>query len=641
MLTSEELLLNVKTVGSAQISPDGEHIVYALSLIDPDSRQPRSDLWLMTSDGERNRQLTFQPERVSSPTWRPDSGEIAFVAKHGDDYSIRLLPLDGGESRIIFTSDKKPAGLAWNPKGTALAFTLTVDTGDELRADAIRVTSRLDYKQDGFGFLNNARDQLFVIDAAGGEARQISEIAKDHAFPRWSPDGERIAVQVSDGNGMHSVIHIFPRGGGEPEVFGWDDGIIDMYVWSPDQSQILFTGYQTNSPQHEFWRYILADQRIVASTTGLDFAPESGYPTAASPSWPVWIDDDKVIVNAGFQGMTSLFGLDVTDGVDVQITIWQATHSGLSIDDAHTTIVQTVNAPEYPSRLVKVDVQSHEVTTLLDPNEDLLPIESLASVEAIAVERGEDRIDAWLYLPPDFDLARQYPVVLDVHGGPHNRHGFTWNATAQLLAAAGYLVIAPNPRGSSSYGREWAEAVWSDWGGEDWLDVLAVLDFVLDRDYADPHRCGIFGYSYGGFMASWAIGHTDRFKAAVVGAPVYDFYSFAGTSDIGHNWNEVQWGGNVLDPEQTARIMAHSPSTYIHNAVTPTLILQGEADVRCPVGQSEELFVALKKLGVETELVRYPGCSHHLRGSGPVDYRIDFNERVIAWLNRYLHASEE
>ena len=636
MLSPEQLTLDVRTVGSPQISADGKHIVYTLGYVDAETRQAKSDLWLIQSDGADNRQLTFQEERVSAPVWSPDGTTIAFVATQGSVHSIRLLSMSGGESRVLVEHGTPPMGLAWKPGGSAIAYTLRVDAANELAPAAVRVTRRLDYKQDGKGYLSNARDQLFVVDVASGEREQLSSIAKDHAFPQWSPDGNRIAVTVSDANGFHSVINLIPVGGGEPEVIGWDEGEIGMYSWSPDGSQILFTGTPTISPQHEFWRYVIADKAVIASTTGLDFAPESGYPTASVPSWPVWIDDDKVIVNAGFQGMTSLFGLDVTDGVDVQITIWEATHSGLSVDANHTTIVQVASAPEYPSRLVKVDLHSHDVTTLLDPNAELLPVESLASVELVTVPCGDDRIDAWVYLPPDLDLEKRYPVVLDIHGGPHNRHGFIWNASAHLLAAEGMIVIAPNPRGSSSYGKEWAEAVWGDWGGEDWQDILAVLDYVLDRDYADAHRCGIFGYSYGGYMASWAIGQTDRFKAAVVGAPVFNFYSFAGTSDIGHNWTESQWGGNVLDPAQTAAIIERSPSTHIHNASTPTLILQGEADDRCPVGQGEELFVALAKRGVETEFVRYPGCSHLMRGSGPVDYRIDFNERVIEWFKRFL-----
>lgn len=643
MLTPTKLLLESQSIGSPQISGDGQHIVYTLGYIDSASRKSRSDLWLMKSDGGDNRRITWEDDSVSSPIWSPDDQAIAYVASNNGEYTIRLMSLEGGESQPLVTHANSPMALAWSLDGASIAYTLKVDPDNptgarpaENSAPPVRTTTRLDYKQDNRGYLNDVRHQLHMLDVKSRESRQISKAFKDHDFPQWSPDSSTIAVKVSDQNGMHNVLQLFSLEGGEPCEIGWPEGSIGVYSWSPDGSQILFSGYPTRSPQDEFWRYIVATETVVQATDGLDFSPESGYPTLGSPAQPVWIDDDKVIINAGFQGMTSLFGLDVTDGVDLQITIWKGAHSGLSTDRANTTLVQTVSSTESPSRLVKVDLQSHAVTTLLDPNAELLPLDSLPHVEHITVDRGDKQIDAWVYHPVGMDIEQKYPVILDIHGGPHGNHGYTWNAGAQLLAAAGNIVIAPNPRGSGTYGREFAEAVWGDWGGEDWQDNQAVLDFVLDRDYADANRCGIYGYSYGGFMTSWAIGHTDRFKAAVVGAPVYNFYSFYGTSDIGHVWTETQWGGDVFDPQQAPAILAHSPRTHIRNAVTPTLILHGEEDHRCPIGQGEELFVALKKLNIETEFVRYPGGAHLMMRSGPVDHKIDFHTRVIEWFGERL-----
>lgn len=644
MLTPTQLVQEALTVGSPQISGDGKHIVYTLGYLDSETQETRSDLWLMNADGSENRQITREDEKVGSPVWSPDDRAIAYVGTRDGEHSIRLLSLEGGDSRPLVTHDKAPSSLAWNPDGTHIAYSLVVDpesatsTNTERKNPPVRATSRLDYKLDGRGYLNELRNQLYVLEVESGEATQLSSEFKDHTFPVWNPNGSEIAVTVkgSDADAGTSVIQLFPLAGGEPKEIGWPRGSVGVYSWSPDSSQILFTGHPEHSPQHEFWRYITATGEIIQATDGLDFQPEAGYPTASSPSHPVWIDDDTVIVNASFQGMTSLFGLDVTDGVDVQITIWKGTHSGISTDNANTTLVQAYNSPETPSRLVKVDIETREVTTLLDPNADWLSPDSIPTVELVTVERGDKSIDAWVYLPPNLDTSAKYPVILNIHGGPHNHHGFNWNAPSQLMGAAGNIVIAPNPRGSGSYGREFAESVWGDWGGEDWQDDLAILDLVLERDYADETRTGIYGYSYGGFMASWAIGHTDRFKAAVVGAPVYDFKSFFGTSDIGHFWCEIQFGGDVFDPAQYEKVMERSPSTHIRNAVTPTLILQGEADDRCPVGQAEELFVALKKLNVETELVRYPGCSHLMLGSGPAEYKIDYHTRVIEWFAERL-----
>jgi len=250
------------------------------------------------------------------------------------------------------------------------------------------------------------------------------------------------------------------------------------------------------------------------------------------------------------------------------------------------------------------------------------------------VRRGEFTIEAWLLKPPDFDPTKRYPVVLDVHGGPNGFYGYGFLNVQQCLATNGFLVVYSNPRGSSSYGRHFTQQVSGDWGGEDFRDLMAVVDAVLERPYADPERTGIFGYSYGGYMTSWTIGQTDRFKAAVCGAPCFDLESMYGTSDISHHFGELQWGGPPHD--KTAWYAAHSPSTYAHRAKTPTLLVHGEADERCPIGQGEQMFVALKKAGCEVEFVRYPGGSHSFTNTGPLEHRHDYLSRVLGWFKGHL-----
>jgi dipeptidyl aminopeptidase/acylaminoacyl peptidase len=225
-------------------------------------------------------------------------------------------------------------------------------------------------------------------------------------------------------------------------------------------------------------------------------------------------------------------------------------------------------------------------------------------------------------------------VVLDVHGGPHGNFGYSFGKGAAVLAGTGIIVVSSNPRGSGTYGRRFANLVRGDWGGGDWLDVQAALDAVLERPWADADRTGIMGYSYGGFMTAWALGHTDRFRAAVCGAPVFDLESFYGTSDIGHVWGAFQWGGEL--PEHRPWLVEHSPSTHIHNATTPTLIVHGEQDHRCPIGQGEQMFTALSRQGVEVEFVRYPGGAHLMLHSGPNEHKLDYYQRIVAWFSERL-----
>jgi dipeptidyl aminopeptidase/acylaminoacyl peptidase len=224
--------------------------------------------------------------------------------------------------------------------------------------------------------------------------------------------------------------------------------------------------------------------------------------------------------------------------------------------------------------------------------------------------------------------------VLDVHGGPHGFYGYGFQAIQQALASHGLLVAFSNPRGSGSYGRDFAHQVRFDWGGEDYLDLMAVVDAVVDRPYVDPARTGIWGYSYGGFMTAWTIGHTDRFRAAVCGAPCFDLESMYGTSDISHAWGPYQWGGRPHEASEA--FAAHSPSTFAHRATTPTLIVQGEADDRCPIGQGEQMFVALKQAGCQVEFARYPGGAHAMLRVGPPSHRADFIGRVLGWFQDHL-----
>ncbi|HWV22724.1 MAG TPA: S9 family peptidase [Thermomicrobiales bacterium] len=642
----ERFFFDLKSIGTPQISGDGTRIVYTLGQTERGTGKASSQLWLMNADGSNPRQLTRVGTSTSEPVWAPDDASIAFVSNRGEDgFSICVLPLAGGDARTIATHRQKPSGLAWSPDGTQLAYTVPVDpeNPDETPRDpdmpaAVRVVRRIDYKQDNRGYLNDVRHQVMVVDVATGERRQVSSELKDHSAPAWSPDGTKIAAKISNRNGMHSTLAILPLDGANSTPIGWEDGSAGTWAWTPDGASILFSGYPTPSPQAEYYRYDLASGETTQLTDDLDFAPESGRPTIAGPSQPVWIDASTALVHGIRHGASGLWSIDLQSGELTRLAGWDATHAGLSVDAGCAVVVQTSSSTERSSTLVAYDFVSGETTTLLDPNADFFAETPPANVEKITVTRDGWDIDAWVYTPANLDEGTQYPLVLDVHGGPHGNHGYTWNLGAQLLASNGYVVVAPNPRGSGTYGRAFGEAVCGDWGGEDWQDLLAVLDDVESRPYVDGNRTAIYGYSYGGYMTSWAIGQTDRFKAAVCGAPVFNLLSFYGTSDIGHTFGETQWGGSLLDPKVAAFMAERSPSEHVHKAVTPTLIVHGEADDRCPIGQGEELFVGLLKAGVETEFARYPGGSHMMLRGGPVEHRIDYYTRVRGWLDRYLQS---
>ena len=273
-------------------------------------------------------------------------------------------------------------------------------------------------------------------------------------------------------------------------------------------------------------------------------------------------------------------------------------------------------------------------------------------MEKFTIETADYDVECRLYHPPDFDPGVKYPLVLEIHGGPNGAFYDSFVPWHQVLAGAGYLTLAVNPRGSSTYGEEFVNAVLGDWGGDDYRDLMAAVDAVCQRDYVDTERLGIHGYSYGGYMTTWAIGHTDRFRAAVAGAPCIDLWSMYGTSDIATSFGETQWanrlagGMSISRPlvnelaegvdSMAYRLLQRSPITFAPRVETPVLLLHGEADARCPIGQSEQYFQVMKRLGKEVEMVRFPGCSHGFLRTGHVALRQAYLERMLAWFKHWL-----
>jgi dipeptidyl aminopeptidase/acylaminoacyl peptidase len=368
-------------------------------------------------------------------------------------------------------------------------------------------------------------------------------------------------------------------------------------------------------------------------TDDLQVLPAGGMP-GGPLSRPIWLDDHEVLFNATRAGASGLYTFNVASRGVEPVYTWQATLAGLSIDSQRRYAVQTYSSLDTTGELSLFDLQSGEARVITDYNAKFFEEHPTARWERFDVQRGKYTIEAWLLKPADFDPAKKYPVVLDIHGGPNGNFGYNFMTRPEILATNGFLVVYSNPRGSSSYGREFTMQVVRDWGNEDYQDLMAVVDKALELPYADPNRVGIHGYSYGGYMTSWIIGQTERFEACVCGAPCFDLESFFGTSDIGTRFGERQFGGPPhVEKEWYA---AHSPSNFAHRATTPTLIIHGEEDHRCPIGQGEQMFVALSKANVEVEFVRYPGGAHGFPRMGPPAHREDVLTRILGWFKDHL-----
>jgi dipeptidyl aminopeptidase/acylaminoacyl peptidase len=640
-LTPEALVYDLTQASDPRVSPDGTRIVFSQVKTDRDSKKTSAQVWVCGIDGSAPRRLTWSGNQNGGARWSDDGTHIAFVSDRVEKSGLFILPMDGGEARELARHAQPLGSLAWSPDGSRIAYTTTHDPANPNEAapakgaaPPVRVTSRIDYKQDNRGYLGDKRSQVWVVDVASGGRRMATREAVDHNNPQWSPDGKRLAVQVTTKNGMCSRLALVPVDGDDPVLVGGEDGVIAVWAWSPDGGRVLYAGDERQTWQSDFFLYDVASGETRRLTDDLHCLPDGGFPTVLPPSQPVWLDANVAMFHAVHAGKSGVYTIDTRDGAVALLHEWQALNAGFSADAAGRYVVQGHNSLERAGEITVFDRESGKAEIVTHYSDGLLQHAPAAEWEQFVVHRDGFAIDAWLLKPADFDPAKQYPVILDVHGGPNGHYGYGFNAVQQLLASNGFLVVFSNPRGSTSYGREFTLQVSRDWGGEDYQDLMTVVDTVLERPYADPRRTGIWGYSYGGYMTAWTIARNHRFQAAVCGAPCFDLESMYGTSDISHTFGELQWGGPPhADREWYA---THSPSNFAHNTCTPTLIIHGEADDRCPIGQGEQMFVALKKAGCEVEFARYPGGSHLFLRVGPAEHREDVLRRVLGWFSGHL-----
>jgi dipeptidyl aminopeptidase/acylaminoacyl peptidase len=646
-LTPDALVYDFVSAGDPQVSPDGTRVVYSVARADRARDQGTSQLWLSDIDGANPRRLTWTGDRNREARWSPDGRSLAFVSDRQKGRSgLFILPVESpGEARTLTHHLNAIGAVAWSPDGSSIAYTTTFDPENpdehphpEGRAPKVRVTRRLDYKQDNRGWVNDVRSQVFVVDVASGERRMLTRQPDDLLYPQWSPNGQQLAARIPTNNGIFSQLALIDMASGQTRRIGPQHGSVGVWSWSPDSNRILYAGDSEPTAGADFFIYDVQQEKIRRLTTDLSCLPDAGFPTVHGPSQPVWLDDNQVVFHAvrGGESGTYRFDVDSTDLVREHGA--QSLSVGFSVDAQRRYVAQVNSSLCSLGEVAILDRHTGEQRIITHHNARVLQSAPPASWERFDVERDGTTVQAWILKPADFDPSKKYPVVLDVHGGPHGYHGFTFNAMQQTLASHGFLVVYSNPRGSSSYGREFAEQVRCDWGGEDYLDLMAVLDAALEHPFADRERTGIWGYSYGGYMTAWAIGQSNRFKAAVCGAPCFDLESMYGTSDISHVWGAYQWGGTPHEASEA--FAAHSPSTFAHRATTPTLILQGEADDRCPIGQGEQMFVALKQAGCEVEFARYPGGAHAMLRVGPPSHRADFLQRLLGWFTDHLAPSQ-
>jgi len=363
-----------------------------------------------------------------------------------------------------------------------------------------------------------------------------------------------------------------------------------------------------------------------------DAAPDSLSPPTFRAIELNWGDDDRIRFLAAHRGQSALYSVPASGGPVVVLAATKGTLSAIAHSASDSATAAVLSTPDSPPRIALANGDSWSCVT--DDNRELFASHPPAAMEKFTLEREGLGIESRVMLPPDFDPSQQYPLLLEIHGGPNGAFLDSFMPDHHMMATNGYVVLAVNPRGSSTYGMDFMTAVFDDWGGEDYEDIMAAVDEMASRSYIDADRMGLHGYSYGGFMTTWTIGHDNRFKAALAGAPVTNLSSFYGTSDIGVSFGERQVSGRRMD--ELEKYLFRSPISYAEAVDTPVLIIHGETDVRVPMEQSEQYYVTLKRLGKTVEFVRFPNFSHLSKRSGHPILRQEYGDRMLAWFDGYL-----
>jgi len=636
----------LKGVSDPQMSPDGRQVAYVLSWSDHEANETRMSVYVGAADGRSPARRFSQGNKDHGPRWSPDGRYLAFVTDRGEKNQIFVAPLAGGEPRQVTTAEHGAGQPAWSPDGTTIAYVTRVghykdskDRDAHEKAEP-RVIRNLRYKLDGVGFFDDRRTHIFTVDVESGDSRQITTGDWYDDQPAWSPDGKSI-VFVSDrergrhGRQWRTDVWVVPSGGGPARKLTHSRGSSAHPTFSPDGRHIAFVGHEKGDSGLAKNMHLL----VIAARGGSSTRSVSESLDRPVPGWPAfmagrtfaWLPDSSGLVFvAGDRGTLAAYRAGIANGSVSKVLDGERQIEGLSLSpDGKRVAFGAVWLTEPPDIYVTTLSSGTREVNLSHANDEFRETVEMGRLERMTHTAGDGtEIESFVLYPADYRPGQKRPLATNVHGGPHSYHpGSRAWIEFQCLAAKGYIVALPNPRGSTTYGEAFNEACVRDWGGKDYEDILGAVDELVRRGVADPERLYLGGYSYGGFMTSWAVGHTNRFRAAVVGAPVSNQVSMFGTGDIPlFDMHEI--GGT---PQKSASEYAlRSPVTYMANVETPVLLLHHEGDLRCPISQSEEIFHALKARRKEVEFVRYPGGFHTYNTHAPSQV-VDRVRRTIAW----------
>lgn len=612
-----------------QISPDGKHVVYVRNFMDVMKDRRRSNLWSVKTDGREHRPLTTGTRNDSNPRWSPDGTRIVYLAGENKVTEILCRWMDSGQTARLVQVAHEPADFAWSPDGKTIAFTMFVPAekkpyaelpvkpeGAEW-AELPKVIRSTLYRGDGKGYLKDGYQQVFTVSSEGGTPTQLTDGPYPHLGPiAWFPDGKSLVISAN----RTADWEMQPRESDLYEITLADKSVKQLTDRKgPDfapavssKGDVAWLGYDDKKLSHQTCSLSVMSRESKTPRTVLSNLENNGAPTwdAAGETLFVAFESEgatHVVSVAGNGERKSKLALDVGG-----VTIGRPYSSGSFSVSGDGVVAYTRSDPSRPAD-VAVAAAGKEPRSLTRLNEDLFGQRALGKVEEIRFEssykeKGVERIQGWIVTPPDFDPKKKYPLLLEIHGGPFANYGPRFSAEIQLYAAAGYVVLYVNPRGSTGYGEKSANLIHHDYPGHDFDDLMSGVDEVIKRGSIDEDNLFVTGGSGGGILTAWIVGHTDRFRAAVAQKPVINWHSFVLTTDNYPFFADTWFPGPPW--EKLDNYQKRSPLTYVDKVKTPTMLMTGEQDYRTPISESEQFFQALKLRGVDTALVRIPDASH-------------------------------
>ncbi|WP_282134788.1 S9 family peptidase [Seonamhaeicola maritimus] len=619
-------IFNMEFVSDPQISPDGSRIIYVRNFKDIMTDRNLSNLWIVNFDGSNNRPLTTGNQNDFYPRWSHDGEKIIFKSNTADDkMKLYLMWMDTKESVPLTNSPEVPNEVAWSYNNKTLAFNMfvpkkhksilkmpTKPKGAKWNSPPIYIDD-MNYRSDGQGYLKSGNMQLFTLPIEGGTPRQLTYSNFNHGRPVWSKNNELLYFSAN----FHKPEEIEPLDG-EIHQININDGTVKSLtkrygpdnnpVLSPSGTKIAYLGFDDKLQGYQLTKLYVMN----ADGTNSTLISKGFDRTIQNINWSK--DGKGLYFQYNDKGDTKLGYISLTGKVSVVtenlggLSLGRPYNSASYSASNSNKFAYTLGGTNHPADLGVTDSKSSKRLTAL--NDDLFSFRNLGNVEEIWWESSFDqrKIQGWIVTPPNFDSTKKYPMILEIHGGPFLSYGSVYTAEIQAYAAAGYVVLYCNPRGSTSYGVEFGNLIHHDYPNHDYEDLMSGVDAVIEKGFIDDENLFVTGGSGGGILTAWIVGKTNRFKAAVVAKPVINWYSFVLYADNIQFFSKYWFAKKPWEDPKS--YLKRSPLSYVSNISTPTMLLTGEQDFRTPIAESEQFYAALKLENVETAMVRIPGASH-------------------------------